>query len=134
MEAVKRLDRLAPNLAHMCRFIWEWIYAKQSALIDTRGSLGGLGGQTFKSPEKLSNGFTDWHQLWFTSADSSGSRHRLNTIRPTIPNVGIFGGFRVSTIQKPGKCGQTAGPIGNKFCTYKAGESGNGYRLNKMAP
>ena len=20
----KRLDRLAPNLAHMCRFIWEW--------------------------------------------------------------------------------------------------------------
>ena len=27
------------------------------------------------------------------------------------------------------KCGQTAGPIGNKFCTYNAGESGNGNRF-----
>ena len=25
LEAVKRLDRLAPNLAHMCKCIWEWI-------------------------------------------------------------------------------------------------------------
>ena len=24
-EAVKRLDRLAPNLAHICRSTWEWI-------------------------------------------------------------------------------------------------------------
>ena len=23
-EAVKRLDRLAPNLVHVCGFIWEW--------------------------------------------------------------------------------------------------------------
>ena len=45
-----------------------------------------------------------------------------------------MGGFRGSTIQKPGKCGQTAGPIGNKFCTYNAGESGNGHMLNKLAP
>ena len=43
-----------------------------------------------------------------------------------------MGGFRGSTIQKPGKCGQTAGPIGNKFCTYNAGESGKGHRLNKL--
>ena len=53
--------------------------------------------------------------------DSSGNGHRLTTIRPTIPHGGI-GGVRGSTIQKPGKCGQTAGPIGNKFCTYNAGE------------
>ena len=46
--AVKRLDRLAPNLAHMCRFIWEWIYAKQIAIHDTGGHLGVFGGQTFK--------------------------------------------------------------------------------------
>ena len=38
-----------------------------------------------------------------------------------------------STIQKPGKCVQTAGPIGNTFCTYNAGESGNGHWLNKLA-
>ena len=44
------------------------------------------------------------------------------------------GGGRGSTIQKPGKCGQTAGPIGNQFCTYNAGESGNGHRLHKLAP
>ena len=48
-EAVKRLDRLAPNLAHICRFIWEWIYAKEIAPRDTRGHLVGYRGQTFKS-------------------------------------------------------------------------------------
>ena len=53
--------------------------------------LGVLGGQTFKSLEKLSNGWTDWHQLWFTYADSSGNGHRLNTSRPTIPR-GHWGG------------------------------------------
>ena len=37
VKAVKRLDRLTPNLAHMCRFIWEWIYAKQIAIRDTLG-------------------------------------------------------------------------------------------------
>ena len=66
--------------------------------------------------------------------DSSGNGHRLKTIRPMIPHGGILGGFRGSTIQKPGKCGQTAGPIGNKFCTYNAGESRNGHRLNKLVP
>ena len=40
LKATKRLDRLAPNLAHMCRFIWEWIYAKQIAIRDTRWYLG----------------------------------------------------------------------------------------------
>ena len=79
-EDVKRLVRLASKLVHMCRFIWEWIYAKQIALRDRRGHLGVLGGQAFKSQGKLSNGWTDWHQLWFTSADSSGNGHRLNTI------------------------------------------------------
>ena len=40
-EYVKRLVRLASKLVHMCRFIWEWIYAKQIALRDTRGHWGG---------------------------------------------------------------------------------------------
>ena len=92
VEAVKRLDRLEPNLAHMSRFIWEWIYAKQIALRDTRGHLGVLGGQTLKSLEKLSNGWTDWHQLWFTSAGSSGNGHRVNIRRLTITPGGIWGG------------------------------------------
>ena len=42
VKAAKRLGRLAPNLAHMCKFIWEWIYAKQIAPRDTRGALGGF--------------------------------------------------------------------------------------------
>ena len=34
---------------------------------------GGLGGHKFKSLGKLSNGCTDWHHIWYTSADSSGN-------------------------------------------------------------
>ena len=53
----------------------------------SQGALGGggLGGHKFKSLLKLSNGWTDWHQLRFTSADSSGNGHRLNTSRPILP-------------------------------------------------
>ena len=101
-EDVKRLIRLAPYLVHMCRFIWELIYAKQIAPRDTRGHLGVLGGQTFKSHGKLSNGWTDWHQLWFTSVDSSGN---INTSRPSIPQ-GAWregGGVRGSQIKKSWK-------------------------------
>ena len=61
------------------------------------GTWGVLGGQQFKSLGKLS----DWHQLWFTSADSSGNGHRVNTSRPSIPPVAFRGGgVRVSQIQK----------------------------------
>ena len=56
---------------------------------------GGVGGHKFKSPGKPSNGCTDWHQTWYTSADSSGNGHRLNTIRTEYPS-----GFRGSHIQK----------------------------------
>ena len=87
-EAVKRLDRLAPNMAHICRSIWEWIHVKRIAPRDTREHVGGgwVRWQTFKSLGKLSNGWTDWHQLWFTSADSSWNEHRLNPSRPSIPH------------------------------------------------
>ena len=45
VEAVKRLDRLTPNLAHMCRFIWEWTYAKYKSPHNTPGDiLGGFRG------------------------------------------------------------------------------------------
>ena len=85
---------------------------------------GGVRGHKFKSLGKLSKGWTDLHQIWYTSVDSSGNGHRLKTIRPTIPQGGILGGFMGLTIQKTGKFGQTAGPIGNQFCTYNADESG----------
>ncbi len=96
------------------------------------GGGGGLGVHTFKSLGKLSNGWIDWHQIWYTSVDSSWNGHRLNTIRPTIPQGDILGGFMGSSSQKTGKCGQTAGPIENQVCVYNADESGNGHRLNKL--
>ena len=61
---------------------------------------GGFRGKTLKSLGKLSNGWTDWHQIWYTSADSSGNGHRLNTISPLNIPGGILGGFRGSQIQK----------------------------------
>ena len=50
-KATKRLGRLAPNLTHMCKFIWELIYSKQIALRD----LGVFGGQQFKLMGKQSD-------------------------------------------------------------------------------
>ena len=86
-------------------------------------------GVTNSSLGKLPNGWTDWHQIWYTSVDMSGNGHRLKPIRHTIHQGGIFF-FRGSTMQKTGKCGQMAGPIGNKFCTYNADESRYGHMLN----
>ena len=95
-KATKRLGRFAPNLAHMCKFIWEWVYAKQIAPRDTRRVLWG---QQFKSLRScpIANNFL------FTSAESSGNGHRLNTSNPLIPQGGIVGGGRVSQIQKSGE-------------------------------
>ena len=66
-----------------------------------KGALGWvLEGEKFKSLGKLS----DWHQLWFTSANSSGNGHRLNTSRPQYPRWHFGGGgVRVSQIQKSGE-------------------------------
>ena len=73
-----------------------------------RGTLGGgLGGHTFKGQGKLSNGWTDWHQRWFSSADSSGNGHRLYTSRPSIPqggmSGGVLGGHKFKSLEKLSK-------------------------------
>ena len=83
------------------------MYIRKNCPSRHKGHLGILRGQTFKSLGKLSNGWTDWHQLWFTSADSSGNGHRLNTSRPSI-SQGAFrggggGGLRGSQIQVSGE-------------------------------
>ena len=79
------------------------------------GHLGGFRGHKFKSLGKLSNGWTDWHHIWYTSVDSSGNGHRLKTIRPTIPQGGILGGF-----------------MGINFVCMNLGM--NGHRLKKHGP
>ena len=99
-ESLKRLDRLAPTLVHICGFIWEWTQAKSKSPLNTPGGISGRGGRghKFKSLGKLSNGCTDWHQIWYTS----GNGHRLNTIRATIPQ-GHLGEIRGSPIQMFGE-------------------------------
>ena len=44
-KATKRLGRLEQNLAHMCKFIWELIYDKQTNCPSRhKGALGGFYG------------------------------------------------------------------------------------------
>ena len=62
---------------------------------------------------KLSNGWNDWHQIWYKYADSSGNGHGLNTIRRSIPQ-GVLEGVTNSKVW--GSC-QTNGLIGTKFGT-----------------
>ena len=89
---------------------------------------GGFRGQTFQSLGKLSNGWTDWHQRWFTSADSSGNGHRLNP----IPQ-GAFRGSRRSHTQKSGKLSNGCTDWHQTWYT-SADSSGNGHRLNTIRP
>ena len=98
-EDVKRLVRVASHLVHMCRFIWEWIYAKQIALRDPRGHLGSFRGSNIQNSGEAVKRLDR-----VTSADSSGNFHRLkvNTSHPSIPKGACRGGggVRGSHIQK----------------------------------
>ena len=102
-KATNRLGRLTQNMAHMCKFILEWIYVKQIAPRDTRGAVWGvLGGQQLKSLGKLS----DWHQLWFTSADI----RQTNCLSRYKGTWGVLG---VKHSKAWASC-QTVGPIDTK--------------------
>ena len=94
-KATKRLGRLAPNLANNYVQIHMGMDILQTNCPSRHkgGTWGVLGGQQFKRIGKLS----DWYQLWFTSAVSSGNGHRLNTSRPSIPQ-GALGGGRGSGV------------------------------------
>ena len=50
IKATKGLDRLAPKLAHMCRFICECIKKNtpNKLPLDTQGALGGFTGSTIQ--------------------------------------------------------------------------------------
>ena len=64
-----------------------------------RGIPGVLGGHKSKNLGRLSNGWTDLHQIWYTSADSSGNGNRPNTICPSTFGEGGEG----SQIQMSGE-------------------------------
>ena len=94
---------------------------------------GGGWGHKFKSLRKLSNDCIDWHQVWYTSADPSGNGHRLNTIRPTIPQGHFEGGVY-------GHICKCLGKLANGWTDWhkswykSADSSGNGHRLNTIRP
>ena len=78
--------------------------------------------------EKLPNRWTDWHHIWYTSADSSGNGHRLNTIRPLTLGGGGLGGH---TIKSQGKMSNGWSDWHHIWYTC-ADSSGNGYTPNKL--
>ena len=132
------LDRLAPKLAHISMQIHLGMDIRQTHCPSRHNGGtwgGGLGGQTFKSLVKLSNGCTDWHQLSFTSEDSSGNGHRLNTICPSQPQ-GAFRG-------EGGSSGVTNSSLGklsigwtdwHQIWYTSADSSGNGHKINTIRP
>ena len=65
--------------------------------IKTQGGVsgGGFTGSQIRKSGRLSNGWTDCHQIWYTSADSSGNGLRLNTIRPSTLGGGGLGGHKL---------------------------------------
>ena len=102
---------------------------------------------THSSLGKLSNGWTDWHQIWYKSVDSSANGHRLKHLAPRYPRARHLASDALQRaraalwvvlwdqqFKRLGNCCQTAGPIGNQFFTYNAYESGNGQRLDKLTP
>ena len=80
-KTTKRLGQLAPNFGTYVQIHMGMdIRQTNCPSIHKGGTWGVLGDQQFKSRGKLS----DWHQLCFTSPDSSGNGHRLNTSGPSI--------------------------------------------------
>ena len=98
------------TVGQMCFMIILSIKLQSIIIIMFRTSHLGVGGHKFKSLGKLPNGCTDWHRMWYTSADSSGNGHRLNTIHPSIPQ-GVLGGHKFKSL---GKLSNNC-PIGTKF-------------------
>ena len=96
---------------------------------------GGLGGQKGKSLENLPNGWTDWHQIWYTSADSSGNGHRLKQLAPryTRGHWGGGGGGRGQKLKSLDNL-----PNGwtdwHQIWYTSADSHGNGHRLKTNSP
>ena len=117
--------------------------------------MGGLGGQKCKRLENLPNVWTDWHKIWYTSADSYGNGHSYAVCGPIGAKFGthmqihlekvvgklkfalcdLGGTWGVLGVRncKMGEICQTAGQIGIKFGTH-ADSSGNEHRLKNNHP
>ena len=52
--------------------------------------------------EKLPNGWTDWHQIWHTCADSSGNGYMPNILNLKTQGAfrGVLGGHKYKSLRK----------------------------------
>ena len=92
-----------------------------------------LGGHNkFKSLLKLSNGWTDWHQIWHTCADSSGNRYTPNKL-PFETQGGHLGVLRGQTFKSLEKL-SNGWTDWHQLWFTSADSFGNGYRLNTSPP
>ena len=81
---------------------------------------------------KLSNGWTDWHKIWHTCADSSGNGYTPNKLpfETRGGHLGVLGGQTFKTLEK----------LSNGWTDWhqlwftSADSSGNGHRLNTSRP
>ena len=71
---------------------------------------GGLGGHELKSLLKLTNGWTDCHQIWHPCADSSSEWIYAKLIALRDTRWGL-GGFRGSNIPKSGEAVKRLDPL-----------------------
>ena len=128
--------RLAPTLVHVCGFICEY-KAKYKSPLNTPGCIsgGGVGCHTFKSLGKLSNGWTDWHPIWYTSADPSGNGYSPNKL-PLVTQGGTWGGGGLGVKHSkvfPGKL-SACWTDWHQLWFTSADSSWNGHRLNPSRP
>ena len=93
---------------------------------------GGLGCHKLKSLGKLSNGWTDLHQIWHTSADPSGNGYTPNKL-PLETHGGHLRGFRAQTFKSLGKL-SNGWTDWHQLWFTSADSSGNGHRLNPSRP
>ena len=56
---------------------------------------GGYRGVVIQKSGNLPNGWTDWPNIWYTSADSSGNGHSDDRLKKLAPRylISHFGGF-----------------------------------------
>ena len=94
--------------------------------------MGVLGGHKFKSLSKLSNGWTDWQQIWHTCADSSGNGYTKNKLpfQAQGEHLGVLGG---QTFKSPEKLSNGWIDWHQLWFRY-ADTSWNGHRLNTSRP
>ena len=81
--------------------------------------------------EKLPNGWTDWHQIWHTCADSSGNGY--TPIKLALETQGALGGLEGHICIRLGKL-SNGGTDWPRIWYTSADSSGNGQRLNTILP